>query len=48
VQVEDIEGVELCGTLKNVVAIAAGMVYTSSLVLYVVISIVSFQPQRFK
>jgi glycerol-3-phosphate dehydrogenase len=25
VQVEDIEGVELCGTLKNVVAIAAGI-----------------------
>ena len=24
-QVQDVEGVELCGTLKNVVAIAAGL-----------------------
>lgn len=26
-QVQDVEGVELCGTLKNVVAIAAGSNY---------------------
>lgn len=24
-QIQDVEGVELCGTLKNVVAIAAGL-----------------------
>lgn len=27
-QVQDVEGVELCGTLKNVVAIAAGIEHT--------------------
>lgn len=27
IQVQDVEGVELCGTLKNVVAIAAGSLF---------------------
>jgi hypothetical protein len=34
-QVEDIEGVELCGTLKNIVAIAAGVTLNSILCDYI-------------
>jgi hypothetical protein len=34
-QVEDIEGVELCGTLKNIVAIAAGVTLDSILCDYI-------------
>lgn len=33
-QVQDVEGVELCGTLKNVVAIAAGLFVCSVFYFY--------------
>lgn len=26
IQVQDVEGVEMCGTLKNIVAVAAGLI----------------------
>ena len=34
-QAEDIEGVELCGTLKNIVAIAAGSIWLRILFGYI-------------